>query len=96
MEKKSLNFVSIKCPYCAAEYTLADIYIPKYITGCGTAIKDPTGKIIGIDYSTEPDLTEQYNCDYCNKDFNIDLKIEAKASPVREELDFSTEITSLM
>ena len=94
--EKNLNFISIKCPYCAAEYTLAEIYIPKYITGKGNIIKDPAGKILGIDYGLEPDLTEQYNCDYCHKDFNVELDIKANSSPVREELDFSVETASLV
>lgn len=97
MEKQTTNYVTIKCPYCGAEYTLDEIYLAKYITGKSKQLmKDPTGKILLAEFELEPDLTEIFNCDYCHKDFNVDLEIKTTTSSVKEELDFSTESASLI
>ncbi len=94
MENK---FIKITCPHCGAEYTLDEIYISKYLTGASNAVvKNALGKILAVDYDEEPDLSEQYICDYCNKEFNVDLEIKVKTEDVEEEVNFtSTEPVSL-
>ena len=96
MEKSQTNYITIKCPHCGAEYVLDEIFIAKYITGkSNKPLKDTTGKILAIDFIEDPDLTELYHCDFCKKDFNVELDIKVKTSAVNEELDFSTDKVSL-
>lgn len=91
------NFVKIKCPHCGAEYTLGEIYISKYITGQSKdIIKDPTGKIIATTWAENPDLKETYNCDFCNRDFNVELDIKATSKELEEVVDFSKDTVSLI
>ena len=94
---KEVNFVKITCPYCKAEYTLDEIYIGKYITGHSKdIIKDPTGKIIATTWVEEPDITESFKCDYCNKEFEVELEIKAGSKEIDDMLDFSKGTVSLI
>ena len=64
----------IKCPHCWAEYLPGEIYMPNSIIGQpDEVVKDSLGKIIYEDYYTvdrEPNLTESFTCEYCNKHDN--------------------------
>ena len=94
---KEVNFVKITCPYCKAEYTLDESYIGKYITGHSKdIIKDPTGKIIATTWTEEPDITESFKCDYCNKEFEVELEIKAVSKEIDDMLDFSKGTVSLI
>jgi hypothetical protein len=68
----------IICPVCKAEYTVQEIFIPKYFFGTIDNVeKDISGKI--IDYTgKDMDLNETYRCDYCNSKFNIYANISFK------------------
>lgn len=92
--------LTVRCPHCGMEYSLDELFVSKYILGRSDhVVRDPLGNIILIDYITEdskPYLTEQYICDGCNKQFNVELTIKAKAEAPDEETDFSTESASLL
>ena len=93
---ENTNTVIIKCPHCGAQYTLDEIYISKYLTGkSATVVKDALGKILYIDFEEQPDLSEKFNCEYCNKDFNVTLNITATSKKVEDEIDFSNNVVSL-
>ncbi len=65
------NEITIKCPYCDAEYLPAEIYIPKYLVGHPTDIeRDYTHRII-VYSGTSVNGVETYNCDYCHKTFKV-------------------------
>lgn len=80
------NEITIKCPYCGAEYLPAEIYIPKNFFGKPFDIeRDYNHKIIDY-YGTSVDNKETYTCDYCNKTFKVFAKIDFTTSK-NEELN---------
>ena len=58
----------IVCPKCGAEYLLEEIFMSDDIIGSRMVIKDSKGKIVHIE-GTEPDLSAEYVCDYCDTKF---------------------------
>lgn len=89
----------ITCPHCKAQYLPCEIYSPEYFFGkTDDLVKDPTGKIIYQDYKEdwEPDTTEQYTCDFCNRPFIVEGTATFKTKAVKEELDFSDLNVSLL
>ena len=61
-------------------------------------VKDTVGKIIYEDYQegNEPDMTEHYICDYCDKPFIIEATITYKSSEEAPEADFTSQYVSLL
>ena len=90
----------IRCPHCGAEYLPGEIYMPGSLIGQpDEVVKDSLGKIIYEDYykvSREPDLTEHFTCEYCNKPFVIEAIVTYKAKEETPEKDFSTKYVSLL
>lgn len=90
----------IKCPHCGAEYLPGEIYMPGSIIGQpDEVVKDSLGRIIYEDYysqSREPDLNEQFICEYCEKPFVIEAVVSYKTSAEAPEKDFSTQYVSLL
>lgn len=84
----------IICPVCGAEYTMQEIFIPKYFCGTITNVeKDASGRI--IEYTGEDmDLKESYRCDYCNSKFNVvanvDFRSNSKTSDFNKQ--YSTKL----
>ena len=94
---KKENYITVKCPHCGAEYTLDELFMPNSLLGkTKNIIKDPSGKIIGIEWLEPQDTTENYICDYCDKSFDVILDLKARTALPDEEDDFSTDITSLI
>ena len=89
----------ITCPHCKAQYLPCEIYLPDHFFGkTEDVVKDPAGKIIYQDYKEdwEPELTEHYICDYCNKPFVIEAAMTFKTKAEKEELDVSNTTVSLL
>ena len=89
----------IKCAHCGAQYLPAEIFMPGAFLGRpDDLVKDSFGKILYEDYreGEEPDMTEQYICDYCNKPFIIEATISYKTMEEAPEKDFSTQYVSLL
>ncbi len=89
----------IKCAHCGAQYLPAEIFMPGAFLGRpDDLVKDSFGKILYEDYreGEEPDMTEQYICDYCNKPFIIEATILYKTMEEAPEKDFSTQYVSLL
>ena len=90
----------IRCPFCGAEYLPGEIYMPGALIGQpDDVVKDYAGKIIYEDYFTEtrePDMTEHYICDYCNKPFVVEATVTYKAKEEAPENDFTTKYVSLL
>lgn len=63
----------IKCPNCGWEYTLAEIFYPKYVLGNPKDIERTSdGKIVEY-YGHSPELEETYKCDNCSCSFKTHL-----------------------
>lgn len=65
----------IICPYCGAEYSPSEIYVPKYFFKNVGTYKDSLGK---IKYSEEDeflDTKETYTCDKCNQTFKVEAEV---------------------
>lgn len=89
----------ITCPHCGREYLSCEIYSGGSFTGRSTdVVRDALGKLIYVDYTEgqEPDLTEKYICDSCNKAFIIEAIMSFKTKPESEELDFNNQYVSLL
>ena len=82
----------IICPVCRAEYTVSEIFIPKYFFGTVDNVeKDANGKI--IDYTgKDMDLNESYRCDYCNSKFDVYANINFKTDSKKN--DFSKKYST--
>lgn len=89
----------IKCPYCGAEYLPGEIYMPGSLIGQPIdVVKDSVGRILYEDYpeNKEPDMFEQFICEYCNKPFVIEATVTYKTKEEAPENDFSTTYVSLI
>lgn len=89
----------IKCPHCGYEYLPCEIYLPGSFLGeSDQIVRDALGKIIYEEYDpdNEPNMTEHYICDNCNKAFIIEAMVTYRTREEEEELDFSQEYTSLL
>lgn len=90
----------IKCPHCSAEYLPGEIYMPNSLIGQpDEVVRDSLGKIIYEDYYTtdrEPDLTERFTCEYCNKPFVIEAAVTYRTMAEAPEKDFQTQYVSLL
>lgn len=100
MEKKQLqnNWV-VKCPHCGKEYHLCEIAMPGELLGTprpNGIIKDPLGKILYLDFEDEPATTFEFTCEDCDKDFLVDVLLQATVRRKPEEEDFSNLETSLL
>lgn len=90
----------IRCPHCGAEYLPGEIYFPGSLIGQpDDIVKDSLGKIIYEDYSSEdrePNMIEQFTCEYCEKPFVIEAIVTYKAKEEAPENDFTTKYVSLL
>ena len=90
----------IRCPHCGAEYLPGEIYMPGSLIGQPDEIvKDSFGRILYEDYTTEarePDMTEHFTCEYCDKPFVIEATVTYKAKEAAPENDFTTKYVSLL
>ena len=90
----------IRCPHCGAEYLPGEIYMPGSLIGQpDEVIRDSFGKIIYEDYYTasrEPDMTEHFTCEYCEKPFIVEATVTYKAKEEAPENDFTTKYVSLL
>ena len=90
----------IKCVHCGAEYLPGEIYMPGSLIGQPTdVVKDSLGKILYEDYdpvSREPNMTEQFICDYCEKPFIIEANVTYKTKEESPENDFQNKYVSLL
>ena len=99
IKKTSPVHTAIKCPHCGWEYVPCEIFLPGELTGkTDNVIKDALGKIIYEDYEEdqEPDQTEHFVCEHCNKSFVIEATTTYKTRKEDEELDFSSPYVSLL
>lgn len=86
---------NIFCPNCGAEYLPAEIYMPKSFLGEPTSIeKDSQGKIVYFSGSNM-NLIENYECDYCGKEFRVVCRPNFMCS-YNEDLDFDEEYTTTL
>lgn len=97
---KNKKFEKIVCPKCGAEYLPCEIYLPNYLLGkAEEVIKDEDGKILDFT-GLEADMSERYECEYCNTTFKVNAKIiftpsMDKTSNFDEEYVSSTHKDSL-
>lgn len=90
----------IRCPFCGCEYLPGEIYMPGALIGQpDEVIRDSFGKIIYEDYykvSHNPDMTEHFTCDHCEKPFIVEATVTYKAREEAPENDFTTKYVSLL
>ena len=88
----------ITCPHCGAQYTLEELFEARDILGWPEdIIRDPLNKLMYVGYKdgSEPSYKTHFICDFCDKPFNVDLRITATATKEAEELDFSNTVVKL-
>ena len=82
MKKSRIDVIA--CPYCGAEYTAGQIYIPKTFLGVPKHVeREQISKKIIFDEGTPMNLRETYICDYCNTQFKV--KAFVKFSTEKDE-----------
>ena len=87
----------IKCPFCGAEYSPSEIFMPGELIGkADNVIKDPTGRILYVERAEEPETTERFVCEQCEKAFVVEATISYKTRAEDEEADFGSLETSLL
>jgi DNA-directed RNA polymerase subunit RPC12/RpoP len=89
----------IRCPHCGAEYLPGEVYMPGDLIGQpDDIVKDSLGKIIYEDYpeDREPNMTEHFTCEYCEKPFIIEASVTYKTKEEAPERDFTTKYVSLL
>lgn len=90
----------IRCPHCGTEYLPGEIYMPGSLIGQpDEVIKDSLGKIIYEDYHSElrePNMTERFICENCNKPFIIEATVTYKTREEAPENDFQSQYVSLL
>ena len=88
MKKRKMTY--IECPYCGCEYLPEEIYLPYSFFGKPlNIVKDKDGKILS--YSNDSvNPVEQYQCDKCNKVFNVNCKLQF-ITVYDEKYDFNEE-----
>lgn len=90
----------IRCPHCSTEYLPGEIYMPGSLIGQpDEVIKDSLGKIIYEDYHSElrePNMTERFICENCNKPFIIEATVTYKTREETPENDFQSQYVSLL
>lgn len=89
----------IKCPHCGYEYLPGELFLPNNFLGQPKKpIRDALGKILYVEYyeDKELDTTTKYICDNCDKLFITETTMTFKTKAEEEELDFTTEYTSLI
>lgn len=61
-------------------------------------LRDALGKVVLADYEEgySPEQAAKYVCDYCNKPFVVEPTVSYKVKKEAEELDFSSDTTSLI
>jgi hypothetical protein len=62
-------------------------------------VRDSLGKIIYEDYETsdtEPNLIENFICEYCEKPFVVEAIVTYKSKEEAPEKDFTTKYVSLL
>lgn len=70
MKKSRIDVIA--CPYCGAEYTAGEIFIPKYFLGYPKYLeREQISKKIIFDQGKMMDTKEHYICDYCNTPFIV-------------------------
>ena len=79
----------IKCPHCGCEYLPNEIFYPDELLGdASNVVRDENGKII-FHEGNNMNLKEEYVCDWCNKSFVAELKVEIVTS--KPEVDFDDD-----
>jgi hypothetical protein len=90
----------IRCPHCGAEYLPGEVYMPGSLIGQPTdVVRDSLGKILYEDYDPvdrEPNFTESFICEYCEKPFIIEATVTYKTKEEAPENDFTTNYVSLL
>lgn len=90
------NKLTIKCPFCGAEYPPSEIYYPDDLIGRPTDIlKDNQGKIMGI-VGKDVDPYATYECDYCHKKFLTEAVISFKTSPCKDIWDDDDDFAEVL
>ena len=81
----------IKCPYCGAEYTPSEIYIPNEFFSKERVIKDSDNKIVTSDSLLNTE--EEYCCDNCSKTFKVSATVTFTTEEVKDDFDDDYVVT---
>ena len=90
------NFITVRCPKCGREYTLAEIFYPSDLLGePNNIIREDDGKIMLIE-GDRPSYQQEYECDNCGTVFTTRVELTAdtiKSKPDITEDDDDDEFT---
>ncbi len=91
MKIKEERLITIRCPFCGAQYLPAEIYLPDAFLGKPSIIDKTTDTSTIIDFEGKSmDLNETYQCDKCNTTFNVCAKVQFNTY-IDEKKNFTTE-----
>lgn len=88
----------IKCPFCGAEYLPGELLIPNNVVGQPSQVtRDSFNHIIYYEYleNREPLAKEKYVCDFCGREFVINIKPSYTTNKQDELLDFTVNSVNL-
>lgn len=94
--KETRRIDIISCPYCGAQYTAGEIFIPKYFLGVPKDIeREEVSKKIIQDFGTPMNTFEKYTCIYCNTPFTVKAWIKFNVEEDVEQNINREHVTSL-
>lgn len=88
-----LNGFFIECPHCKAQYLPSEIFMPKEFLGSPENIMKTANGTIEYYSGDNMDLNENFTCDYCNTNFNVEAVVNFKTS-VDELSNFNEDYSS--
>lgn len=80
----------VVCPYCGYEYHPSEIFFPQSVLGRYSAIERNADGTIENIIGDSTDLKETYECDNCNKFFDVTMKMEFECTK-KDDIDFDSE-----
>ena len=83
----------IRCPHCGAEYVPSEIFMgDEFLESPISVTRDSHGRIVVAD-GKEATMKASYNCDYCNRDFDVTAKVSFSVE--KDEASSFDEETSI-
>lgn len=86
------TLMTIKCPYCGAEYLPEEIFMGDEFLGNSKVIKDENEHIVSVVEQNDAELYASYVCDCCNKRFTVKAEVKFESEKDEFEDDYSIKL----